>query len=228
MNCDCQLDRFDCEARVRRFLGCDAEKGRGALDELIAQVRPLICGVVNKKLFGTPWWQDRGDVVQEVVAVLCTPRKVQTWLDKQDRGDGAPFCHWVAPVAVNCVNNWIRAHLPPDPPPPSSSGRYDGEVTPNKLGDDEEQAKALRQTIIATLREFPWDWQLVFCMKCSYVEPTLAEIEHAAGLKESTIFFRFKKMCLRIRCRYARPISNELGKISLVGVRHPVATFDRL
>jgi hypothetical protein len=227
MICDCQLGHFDCEERVRCFLGRDAEKGRGALDELIEKVNPLICGVVNRKLRNTSWWQDRGDVVQEIVAVLCNPRKVQTWLDKQDHGEGAPFCHWVAPVAVNCVNDWIKRQLL-IPPRPSGSDGGDGPDESGGLKEKEEQAKRLRETIRATLPEFPLDWQLVFCMKHSYVEPTIADIERAAGVKERAIFYRFDKMCNRIKCQYAEPISQELAKIVLVGTRHPVEKYDGL
>ena len=227
MICDCQTGRFDCEERVRFFLSGNTEKGKAALDQLIEQVKPLIYGVVNRKLRSTPWWQDRDDVIQEVVTVLCKPRKLQTWLDKQDHGEGAPFCHWVAPVAVNCTNDWIRQQELTSSLPPG----FDRDGKPDAVGwlkEDEEQAKGLRETIRATVTEFPRDWQLVFCMKWSYVEPTIADIERAARLKERAVFWRLSKMYERIRLNYGQPISQELGKIVLVGIRHPAENYDCL
>ena len=70
------------------------------LDELIEKMRPLIWGVVNRRCQGR---QDREDAFQNVVAVLCRPDKIRTWFNRQQRGDGAPFCHWVAVVAVHVV-----------------------------------------------------------------------------------------------------------------------------
>jgi len=224
MICDCQLGCFDCEQRVRCFLGRNPDRGRIALNELIEKVKPLIWGVVNRKLRSTRWWQDRGDVVQEIIAALCNPHKMQTWLDKQDRGEGAPFCHWVAPVAVNCANDWIRRQKPISSLPPG----FDRDDEPGTQGGLNEQAVKLREAIRATLPEFPLDWRLVFCMKFSYVDPTVADIERSADLKERAVFYRLGKMYERIACHYADPISPELAKIVLVGTRHPVDDYDGL
>jgi DNA-directed RNA polymerase specialized sigma24 family protein len=223
MNCDCQLGRFDCEKRVRCFLG-----GYGALDELVKQVTPLIAVIVNRKLRSTSWREDREDVIQEVVAVLCKPPKLQTWLDKQDQGRGAPFCHWVAVVAANCTDEWIRkqkltSSLPPGFDP---DGKPDPGTGLNK--EDEEQAKGLRETIRATVADCPRDWQLVFYMRWSYVEPTTADIQRAAGLSERAVFWRLREMYERINLNYGQPVSKELGKVVLVGILHPAGNYDYL
>ena len=224
MICDCQLGCFNCEQRVRCFLGDNPEQGRIALDELIEKVKPLICGVVNRKLRSTGWWQDRGDVVQGIIAILCNPDRMRPWLEKQDRGEGAPFCHWVAPVAVNGVNDWIRRQRPMPPLPPD----FDPDDGPDPQGGLNEQAAKLREVIRAALLEFPLDWRLIFCMKWSYVEPTIAVIMRSTGLSERTVFYRLGKMYERISCRYTDPISPELAKIVLVGTRHPVAEYNGL
>ena len=173
------------------------------------------------------WSQDQEDVVHEVITVLCKPHKLRTWLDKQDRGEGAPFCHWVAPVAVNCLNDWIRGRDDPPQTPPDFDC-CDGRDAASGLREKEELAKKLRETIRAVLFEFPWESQLVFCMRWSYLEPTIADIERAADRKERTVFYRLDKIYERIKCQYAEPISPDLAKIVLVCARHPVAGYDRL
>lgn len=224
MICDCQLGHFNCETRVRCFLEGNRDSSGTALDELIEKVRPLIWGVVNRRLRSTQWWQDRGDVVQEVIAKLCNPSKIRTWLNEQERGRGAPFCHWVAPVAVNCVNDWLKKQRPVSSFPPGFE-EQDRVASQDGLT---EQAARLRQTIRSVLAEFELEWRLVYCMKFSYFEPAIADIADAQDIANETVHFRVKRIHKSIAARYSEPISPELARVALTGTRHPVEGFEQL
>ena len=149
--------------KARSFVSEDwnPQKAKIARDELIEKVEPLIWGVVNHRLRSTRSWQDRGDVFQEIVAVLCNRHKLQGWLDRQDEGTGAAFCHWVAVVAGHVVIDWIGHRTPPVTLPPEVVGSVD---EPGAKVGLKEQAAKLREVINATLLEEKLDWRLVFCM----------------------------------------------------------------
>lgn len=224
MRCDCQLGRFDCEEKVRRFLGVHRESAGADLaarDELIERMGPLIERAINRRLQGN-WRKYQADAIQNTYAKLCNPQKIQTWLDRQDRQAGAPFCHWVAVVAFHEAIN-----VTPPPPPPPPGPRPPGD-DPMLESERREQATKLRDTIRAALREFPLEWGLAYYMKCSYLKPRISDIASAVGIAEETVHWRVREMNKRIRSRYAEPIPPEVGNVAFPGTRHPVEDFDRL
>ena len=224
MTCECQRNIFTCEENVRRFLGVGRRDGSmdlAARDELMENMTPLIERVVGSKLQGK-WRQDRASVVQETFLKLCDPAKIRTWMESPKR---TWFCHWVVVVAYHTAIDWIRHS------DSASLGAVDvlpAATSPQMPHGLEEQAEELRQAIIAALSEFELEWQLVFCMKFSYLEPCVSEIARAVKVAEETVFFRLRKIKERVACRCASLLSPAVAKVALVGTCHPVDGFDRL
>lgn len=221
MTCDCQSRLFDCEDRVRRFLRATGETGndgRGALDELIEKVTPLVERTVSLKLQGNPWRDYRADAIQNTFVKLCDPERLGTWLESPRR---SWFCHWAYVVAYHCALDVFRK-----PPSPRQLG--DVAAKPAASVEMREQAARLRETINATLSEFDLEWRLVFYMRYSYLDIAISAIARAANLSKEAVFFRLRKMKKCIAGRCAALLSPEVSKIALAGTRHPVEGFERL
>jgi DNA-directed RNA polymerase specialized sigma24 family protein len=224
MICDCQLNLFNCEEKVRRFLGAgrpDGSMDLAARDELIEKMTPLVERIVASKLQGR-WRQDRACAVQDTFLKLCDPAKLRTWLENPKR---TWFCHWVAVVASHAAIDWVRR------PDSASVGGVDilpGAASTHASVELQELAERLRTEIIAGLFEFKWEWQLVFCMKFSYLEPSVSDIAHAVNVSEEAVFFRLRKIKERIACRCESLLSPAVAKAALVGTCHPVDGFNRL
>lgn len=180
MICDCQRNILNCEENVRRFLGVGRQDGSidlAARDELIENMTPLIERIIASKL-QNQWRQDRANVVQETYLKLCDPAKVRTWLESSKR---TWFCHWVAVVAYNTAIDWIRRS---DAVSLGKADALPGATNSQTARDLQEQAEELRRAIIAATSEFELEWQLVFCMKFSYFEPSVADIApHGRGIR---------------------------------------------
>ena len=177
MICDCQRNILNCEENVRRFLGVGRQDGSidlAARDELIENMTPLIERIIASKL-QNQWRQDRANVVQETYLKLCDPAKVRTWLESSKR---TWFCHWVAVVAYNTAIDWIRRS---DAVSLGKADALPGATNSQTARDLQEQAEELRRAIIAATSEFELEWQLVFCMKFSYFEPSVADIAARSG-----------------------------------------------
>lgn len=222
--CDCERQLFDCEQRVRRFLGADqdaAPMDLRARDELMEKTRPLIERIVSSKLQGRSR-QDREDAVQEIFLKLCDPAKLRTWVNSEKR---TWFCHWAVVVAIHCVIDGIRR---------SARSRGEELEEPERRNDPPtqsglaEEAKKLRDAITTALSEFELDWQLVFCMKYSYVQPCISEIGRTAKISDEAVFFRLRKIKERIVRRFGEVPSPDLAKIALVGTRHPLGDVERM
>jgi hypothetical protein len=91
--------------------------------------------------------------------------------------------------------------------------------------EQEEEAERLRNTINATLSEFPLDWQLCFFMRFSYLDPRISEIADAAGVAAETVFFRLNKIKKGILNKHKGLIPKDLARVTLVGTMHPVKGF---
>lgn len=224
MICECQRDIFNCEENVRRFLGVGRHDGSmdlAARDELMEKMTPLIERIVSGKLQGK-WRQDRASVVQEAFLKLCEPAKIRTWLESPKR---TWFCHWVVVVAYHTAIDWIRHS---DSAPVGSVDVLRTSASPQTPRGLQEQAEELREAIIAALSEFELEWQLVFCMKFSYLDPSISDIARAVKVAEETVFFRLRKIKDRVACRCASLLSPAVANVALVGTCHPVDGFDRL
>jgi RNA polymerase sigma factor (sigma-70 family) len=211
--------RLNCEENVRRFLGVGRHDGSmdlAARDELMRQMMPRIERIVSSKLQGR-WRQDRENVVQETFLKLCDPAKVRTWLESPKR---TWFCHWAVVVAYHTAIDWIRRHSHFEP--------LDADEKSQSPLDLQEQAEALRKAIIAALSEFELEWQLVFCMKFSYLEPCISDIVYSVKVCEKTVFNRLGETKERVARRCASLLSTAVAKVALVGTFHPVDGYDRL
>jgi|GEM_PF-1744308 len=220
MDCDCQRSLFNCEERVRRYLGVEQPDGSmdlAARDELLEKMTPLVEQIVRGGL-KYQWQQDREDVAQEAFLKLLNPAKLRTWLDNPKR---APFCHWASVVVAHIVIDWQR-ELPSiiveEPADPSSSHTF---------SDVQERAEQLRKAIIAGLAEFEFEWQLVFCMKFSYLEPCISDIGLTVKRSKEAVFFRLRKIKESLARRCGSLLSSEVKELELVGTCHPVKGFDQ-
>jgi DNA-directed RNA polymerase specialized sigma24 family protein len=224
MICDCQRNIFNCEENVRRFLSIgnpDGSVDLAARDELLAKMTPLVERIVGRTLQGR-WRQDQASVVQETLLKLCDRAKIRTWLESPNR---PWFCYWVAVVAVNTAREWIR-HA--GPTLGGSTEVLPAAVSPQTPQGLQRQAEELRKAIIAALSEFEVEWQLVFCMKFSYLDPSITDIANTVKVPERTIFFRLHKIKERIACRCTSLLSPAVAKATIIGAFHPVEGFQRL
>jgi DNA-directed RNA polymerase specialized sigma24 family protein len=224
MICDCQRGLFNCEEHVRRFLGVgqpDGSMDLAARDELIEKMRPLAERLVGGALDGK-WRQDRDAVVHETVLKLCDPGKIRTWWESPRR---TWFCHWVAVVTYHTAIDWTRRS---GPAAAGGATVLSAAASPPASSGLAEQAEELRKAIIAALSEFECSWQLVFCMRFSYLEPCISDIARAVKVSEETVFFRLRKIKERVNHGCRQFLSPAVAKAELVGTRHPVDGFDRM
>ena len=223
MLCECQRNIFNCEENVQRFLGVGRHDGSmdlAARDELIANLTPLIERIVSSKLQGK-WRQDRPSVVQETFLKLCDPAKLRTWLESPSER-GSATGSWLSPItppstgfAIPIPLPWAQSIYCPQPP------------VRRRLTDCTNKPRNFARRSSPQLSEFELEWQLVFCMKYSYLEPCISDIARAVKVAKETVFFRLKKIKARVACRCAALLSPAVAKAALVGICHPVDGFDR-
>jgi DNA-directed RNA polymerase specialized sigma24 family protein len=225
--CGCQRYVFNCQENVRRFLGTNQREGSldlPARNELIEQITPLIRGAVSRILKGT-LIQDQEDVIQEAFLKLCDPAKLRSWFTNVDR---SWFCYWAVVVAQHTAFDWARIFSSPSqvhrdlPPDEFEGGRApggdDGPTDEELLG----RAERLRKAFVASLSKSPLEWQLVFCMRWSYFDPSTADIVRAVQTPERTVFFRLRRVLEDVARRCEGDLSREVAEARLIGTLHPL------
>ncbi|NQU22473.1 MAG: sigma-70 family RNA polymerase sigma factor, partial [Candidatus Nealsonbacteria bacterium] len=214
-NCLCKDGLFDCEDAVRRYLAGDFV----ALEELIERMTRLIELVVYKVIQGRNQQHKREDAIQDTFVKICDRKKLRTWWEgrgKQRRS----FCKWLSVVTHNCAVDQLKP--PPPPPHPPEP------IRPYTRPELEDLAERLIECMLSVLKEYPFDWQLTFLMKYSYLNPTIPEIAAHVKKVETAVHYRKRAILRRIREQSGSLFSPYLAEVKLEGTRHPADGFEHL